>query len=110
MTQVINIHHNKPYDVYCGRAGKGESGEFGNPTHRFETFADYFHKRLKDDPAFREKIHQLKGKKLGCFCAPKECHVMIIVEYLEGITVKQQMKEYIESIGKYVAENIFESI
>jgi len=32
MTKVVNIKHSK-YDVYCGRAGKGQDGYFGSPFH-----------------------------------------------------------------------------
>lgn len=31
--RVVNIRTGEPYDVYCGRAGNGHSGRFGNP-HR----------------------------------------------------------------------------
>src|SRR5688572_6394374 len=110
MTEVINIYHNRPYDVYVGREGKGEDGYFGNPTYKFETYGEYFHARLKTDAEFAARVQALKGKKLGCFCAPKQCHAMIIVEYLEGKPVFQQMKEYTESMGKEVMDNIFDSL
>ena len=108
MTEVINIYHQKPYDVYCGRAGKGESGEFGNPTYSYELFRPYFYAHIEADPEYKERILSLKGKKLGCFCAPKHCHVMIYVEYLEGKSPEQQMIEYTEKMGKYVQPNIFD--
>ncbi len=110
VTSVINIYHKIPYDVYCGRAGKGESGEFGNPTYTFEKFAPYFYARLDADPDFKKRVHELKGKKLGCFCAPKECHAMVYVEYLEGKSVQQQMMEYTERMGKFVQPNIFDDL
>lgn len=108
MTEVVNIYHQKPFDVYCGREGKGEDGYFGNHTYKYETFRDYFYKRLETDSEYRSRIESLKGKKLGCFCAPKHCHVMIYIEYLEGKTPEQQMREYTEKMGKYVQPNIFD--
>lgn len=119
MTEVVNIYHKRPYDVYCGRAGKGESGYFGNPIKladgeargaTLEKFKEYFLNRIQNDQEFRDKVNALKGKRLGCFCAPNPCHVMIIIEYLEGKTIEQQMKEYTESMGKYVVDNIFEGL
>lgn len=109
-TKVVNIHHKRSYDVYCGRAGHGESGEFGNPTYSFEKYKPYFEHRLATDPEFKKQIESLKGQTLGCFCAPKECHAMIIVEYLDGKSVQQQMMEYTESMGKEIMPNIFDEL
>ena len=110
MTEVINIHHKLPYDVYCGRAGHGEDGYFGNPTYSFEKYKPYFQNRLETDPEFKKRILALKGKKLGCFCAPNECHVMVIIEYLDGVSVFEQMKQYTRKMGKEIAENIFDTL
>ena len=63
-TEVVNIRH-AACDVYIGRAGHGEDGYFGNP--------------------FRQRIHALKGKRLGCFCKPYPCHGDIIKEYLDTL-------------------------
>lgn len=88
-TQVVNIR-NSPYDVYIGR-GDGERGYFGNPfilgrdgdretvVAKYKTF---FALRMEQDPEFAKKIKQLKGKKLGCFCAPLACHGNVIANYL----------------------------
>jgi hypothetical protein len=91
-TTVVNIRRNE-YDVYIGRAGKGQSGYFGNPFKlmdksargsTLEQYREYFYKRIETDPEFKEKIHSLKGKRLGCFCKPYPCHGDIITEYLES--------------------------
>jgi hypothetical protein len=93
-TTVVNIHCDE-YDVYIGRAGRGQSGYFGNPFplmdksargSTLEKYRDYFYKRIGTDPEFREKVHSLKGKRLGCFCKPHPCHGDIITEYLESIS------------------------
>jgi hypothetical protein len=90
-TTVVNIR-DEEYDVYIGRAGKGEDGYFGNPFpledksgrgSTLEKYKEYFYKRIQTDPQFREKVHALKGKRLGCFCKPHPCHGDIIAEYLE---------------------------
>ena len=90
----ICVNH-EPYDVYCGRAGHGEDGYFGNPFRvgpdgsRNEVIAkhrSYFHARLRWDPAFLQRVLALRGKRLGCFCVPQlSCHVDNIVEYLNGV-------------------------
>lgn len=92
-TKVVNIR-NAEYDVYIGRAGKGEDGYFGNPyvlhieQQRGSTLANYkkyFYERIRNDKEFKEKIEALKGKTLGCFCKPNACHGDIIADYLNKL-------------------------
>ena len=92
-TKVINIKHGHLCDVYIGRAGKGESGYFGNPFRlkpnedRGSTlirYKEYFYKRLESDSEFKQRILALKDKTLGCFCKPHACHGDIIAEYLDN--------------------------
>lgn len=91
MTTVVNIRKDA-YDVYCGRAGKGQDGYFGNPFHlknsgtrdaAIAKFKEYFYERVERDPEFKRRVLELKGKRLGCFCAPQTCHCDVYVEYLE---------------------------
>ena len=92
-TRVVNLRK-EPYDIYVGRAGKGQSGEFGNPfkdgtkSEVIEQYRKYFSERIATDPEFRFRVRALKGKTLGCFCAPKACHADIIVEYLDTVLGK----------------------
>ncbi|GHT54460.1 hypothetical protein FACS189451_09680 [Bacteroidia bacterium] len=92
MTKVVNIR-TSGYDVYVGRAGKGQDGYFGNPFRlradeergaTIERYKKYFYERLETDPEFRRQIHELKGKTLGCFCKPYPCHGDVIAEYLDN--------------------------
>jgi len=92
-TMVVNIRIQE-YDVYIGLAGKGEHGYFGNPVRfdpgapkgaTLEKYREYFYIRLKNDAEFKRRIHELKGKRLGCFCKPNPCHGDIIKEYLDSL-------------------------
>lgn len=90
-TTVVNVHRDA-YDIYIGRPGKGQNGEFGNPFNgldrqeNIKKFKDYFYARLKSDPVFFRKVRALRGKRLGCFCRPsKPCHGDIIADYLNSI-------------------------
>lgn len=94
MTKVINIKFTSTYDVYIGRAGQGKNGYFGNPykigVHdsrgsTLERYKRYFDNRIATDPEFKHRIHELKGKTLGCFCKPYDCHGDIIAKYLETV-------------------------
>ena len=92
-TKVVNLRNEK-YDVYIGRAGRGQDGYFGNPFMlsagqsrgaSLDKYRAYFYERIKNDQEFRTKIHGLKGKTLGCFCKPHPCHGDIIAEYLDSL-------------------------
>jgi hypothetical protein len=113
-TKIINIHHGEKYDVYIGREGKGQDGYFGNPLRLDDKellsmlraeygnldnreliirgYKEYFLDRINKDTEFKNRILDLKGKTLGCFCVPKTCHGMVIIEYLDGISVEDQLK------------------
>jgi len=88
MAVVVN-KYKKSYDVYIGRGSK-----WGNP---FTYIKDEPHKaqflvetREEAIEKYREWImtqdnllkdlHELKGKRLGCFCYPKPCHGDVLVE------------------------------
>jgi len=64
---------------------------FGNPfkmhseSDRDLVIARYrvwFYARIVRDREFRRAVLSLRGKKLGCWCAPKSCHGDVIVEWL----------------------------
>lgn len=50
-----------------------------------EKYRRYFYERIKYDPVFKERIIELKGKTLGCFCKPFPCHGDVIKEYLDSL-------------------------
>lgn len=116
-TTVVNIHRREAYDVYIGRAGKGQDGYLGNPFRLepgmsrevvLERYKEYFLERLEKDSEFKARVLELKGKRLGCFCCPALCHGMVIVEYLDGVSVADQLKAYKESAAKASLPQCFE--
>lgn len=95
-TTVVNLRA-EDYDVYIGRAGRGQRGYFGNPhsvgycricncrhnrNESIEAYKEYFFDRLHNDPEFKARVLDLRGKKLGCFCKPKACHGIVIANYV----------------------------
>lgn len=96
-TTVVNLRK-EPYDVYIGRAGKGQSGVFGNPIRIINArrsdptyvadvlvqFKRYFLREVESDPAFRSAVLELRGKRLGCFCKPGPCHGDIIAAWVDA--------------------------
>ena len=95
MTTVVNLRA-VPYDVYIGRAGKGQDGYFGNPVRLVNyhssaerskvliAFKEYFEKRVATDAEFANRCLQLRGKRLGCFCKPMPCHGDTIAAWVDS--------------------------
>jgi hypothetical protein len=69
------VHCKKaPYDVYIGRPSKWgnpyQIGRDGTREDVIEKYREYILKR----PDLLDDIASLRGKTLGCWCAPKPCH------------------------------------
>jgi len=99
-TKAVNLRR-EPFDVYIGRAGRGQDGYFGNPVamgrkcpvcrsvHRsggstLPCYKQWFANRLATDNEFLRRILELKGKRLGCFCKPRPCHGDVIVQFVDN--------------------------
>lgn len=96
VTEVINIKHapvnwkDDPNYVYIGREGHGFDGEFGNPFAlvkgkkrgtTLDLYQGYLEDRITHSPYFAQKVKDLYGKTLVCFCKPERCHGDILAEY-----------------------------
>jgi hypothetical protein len=95
-TVVVNIQK-EAFDVYIGRAGRGQDGYFGNPFRigdgisrddAVKRFKGYFADRIEKDSEFKRRILALKGKRLGCFCKPSACHGDVIADWLNKMEPK----------------------
>ena len=79
----MNVVHCKrePYDVYIGRPGPwGNPFEIGYDGTRADVVKKY-REWLLNKPEMVAKVRsELKGKVLGCWCAPKQCHGDVLVE------------------------------
>ena len=90
MCRAVNLR-NEEFDVYIGRAGRGQDGYFGNPFQLgrdgdreqvIEKYKKWFDARIERDEEFKNRVLELKGKRLGCFCKPQLCHGDVIAEYV----------------------------
>jgi hypothetical protein len=43
----------------------------------------WFLERVENEPEFREAVEAVRGRDLGCWCAPRACHGDVILEWLE---------------------------
>lgn len=102
---VINIRRAQISGyVYIGRAGHGQDGYFGNPIRVGEhcpvckdvhfagggtlpCFELYARKRLQSDLDYRERVKDLYGKVLGCFCKPRPCHGDVLEKLAEELNM-----------------------
>ena len=91
--KVVNIKKTKNYNVYIGRGGPyGNPFEIGKDGTRDEVvdkYKEWFYAKIEKDANFKERIHSLQGKVLGCFCYPLRCHGDVIIEYLNSIQKKE---------------------
>lgn len=77
----------EPYDIYIGRPSK-----WGNPfAHHAGTLArfrvasrdeavDAYAEWIRTQPELMAELPELRGKVLGCWCAPKRCHGDVLAE------------------------------
>lgn len=86
-TEVVNCRL-KAYDIYIGRPSKWGNpfvvGKHGDRTQVIEEYRRYFDQKVSSGAFSKADLEALRGKKLGCYCAPKPCHGDVIVEYLES--------------------------
>jgi hypothetical protein len=68
------------YDVYIGRPSKwGNPFEIGRDGTREEVVAKYRHWIL-GRPDLLRALPEIRGKVLGCWCAPKACHGDVLID------------------------------
>jgi len=80
MTKVVHCKRS-PYDVYIGRPGPfGNPFEIGKDGTREEVVEKYAEWVLTQPELLAIIKTELKGKVLGCWCAPQLCHGDILKE------------------------------
>jgi hypothetical protein len=71
------------YDVYIGRPSKwGNPFSIGKDGTREEVIGKY-RDYLIHHPTLYGELSTLKGKVLGCWCAPLPCHGDVLIEEME---------------------------
>lgn len=87
--RVVNLNKSR-HDVYIGRGSKwGNPFILGADGNREEVIANY-RKYILKQPELLADLPELTGKRLGCFCAPSECHGDILVELWEKLVNKKK--------------------
>lgn len=83
MAHPLVVHCKKaPYDVYIGRpSAYGNPFVLGRDGNREQVIAKY-RQWVQTQPDLIAAIkRELKGKRLGCWCAPAECHGDVLAAF-----------------------------
>lgn len=83
--RTVNIHRGDPYDVYVGRPSLwGNPFMIGRDGNRAEVIAAY-RAWLLTKPELLARLPELRGKRLGCYCAPLPCHGDVLAELADAL-------------------------
>jgi len=103
LTRIVNIRLDQEADIYIARpprnGGRNILGNlnigFAQGIDRLESIRRYafdFQREMRTSPEFREAVEKARGKRLGCFCVPQECHGHVIACYhLGGIEAVEKI-------------------
>ncbi len=103
--RVVNCRR-EPYDVLVGRPSK-----WGNPySHLDDTLARFrvssrdeaiqrYEEWIKTQPELMAALPELRGKVLGCFCAPRPCHGEVLLR-LANPAAETSLDELAEALMK----------
>jgi Domain of unknown function (DUF4326) len=82
MAHPLVVHCKRAaYDVYVGRPSKwGNPFVIGRDGMRSEVIARY-ERWLLEQPELVAALHELRGKRLGCWCAPRGCHADVLARH-----------------------------
>ena len=88
ITRVVHCRQ-EPYDIYIGRGSRwGNPFLIGVDGTRKEVIEKY-RQFILAHPQLMEDLHELRGKTLGCWCKPLDCHGDILVGLAEGDILDQ---------------------
>eukprot|EP00027_Filamoeba_sp_ATCC50430_P008997 CAMPEP_0168560280 /NCGR_PEP_ID=MMETSP0413-20121227/10976_1 /TAXON_ID=136452 /ORGANISM="Filamoeba nolandi, Strain NC-AS-23-1" /LENGTH=214 /DNA_ID=CAMNT_0008591571 /DNA_START=11 /DNA_END=652 /DNA_ORIENTATION=- len=106
------------YDVYIGRKNptvpesyEPDADKWGNPFKidrdgdREECLAKYIDWVVKQDHIIQAAKRELKGKALGCWCAPQLCHGYV----LATIANEEELDKFAQDTASTAAETVSES-
>lgn len=97
MTGRTSVVHNQKddYDIYIGRdvPEMGIDGsKWGNPfvleedsDAERERVIVVYRQWLMEQPDLLASLGELRGKRLGCWCAPKLCHGDVLAELADAV-------------------------
>jgi hypothetical protein len=101
MSRVVNLRHAELGDaVYVGRAspGRGLAGSaFANP-YRIGQDGDRggviekYRQWLVGQPVLLDRLSELRGRRLACWCSPEPCHADVLIELVDADAVLDELE------------------
>lgn len=92
------------FDIYIGRPNKGLPGsKWHNPFRigpdgdRREVLIKYA-RWIVPQKHLMDSLHELRGKVLGCWCAPNACHGYILAYLADGLDIEEALRLTLERI------------
>jgi hypothetical protein len=84
-TTVVNIRSTRQFDVYIGRGGPwGNPFRIGPDGTREQVVAEY-DRWIESRPDLLARLGELRGRRLGCFCAPARCHGDVLARRADAL-------------------------
>ncbi|MCH9022453.1 MAG: DUF4326 domain-containing protein [Planctomycetes bacterium] len=84
VTKVVHLK-NEEFDVLIDRTTIwGNPFVIGRHGSRADVI-DKYRKWILNQPNLLSQLNLLKGKRLGCWCAPEPCHGDVLVELIEEL-------------------------
>jgi hypothetical protein len=94
MPETTVVHNQRDdYDQYIGRAVPEaglEASKWGNPfvmadesDAERERVIRAYREWIVEQPELMQSLGELRGLRLGCWCAPKRCHGEVLAELAE---------------------------
>lgn len=84
LMRVVHCQKEK-YDVYIGRPSQwGNPFVYGIDGDRKEVIEKY-EKWIRTRRRLMASLPQLRGKVLGCWCAPHSCHGDVLIKLVEEL-------------------------
>lgn len=83
---VIRVVHCKeePYDIYIGRPSKWRNPfRLGVDARSRDHVIQLYERWIQTQPELMAALPELRGKILGCWCAPKRCHGEVLKRLAE---------------------------
>lgn len=104
LATVVNVRGSTPFDVYIGRVESywgnpfvvGKRGKWGarNTEECLEKFEAWMREMLDVKyPWMVRELLKLRGKRLGCWCAPQPCHGDVLVKLIEEYAERFEGRE-----------------
>ena len=105
--------NNEPRSLYIGRNMeryvKGTKKSIWHNPFRGQEACRKFEKHIRSNPQLWDRLEELEGKELGCWCNPKPCHghilVKLLTEKLAKQTTSEQTAEKAWNIGQRVEKS-----